>query len=169
MNYEDLDEDGGSLEEPLDSTDDEPPGDQSSDWDATDRRDWIVNGLICSVIIAVADGSLVSAAIWVGATLTRAYYGMPAIVRKARKLFDSHKKFYLGVLLGWALYPGPLVGSFGGAILPFIWNLPISSFQGALLGLIVGPITAAVVGIVFATIVLGVAWLITRQWPDLTE
>src|SRR5262245_9315787 len=107
---------------------DEPTADAPSDWDATDCRDWIANGAVCSVIIAVADGSWPNAALWLATTLARAWYGMPAFVRAAGRLSDSQKSFYLEVVLGWALYPGPLVGSFFGAIIPAIWNLPVSSF-----------------------------------------
>ena len=151
------------LFEPIDDT---PADDGASDWDGTDRRDWIVNGVVCSVIIAVVDGSGASAGLWLAATLARAYHGMPAIVRAARRLSDNQKMFYLDVVLGWALYPGPLVGSIFGALTPVICNLPISSFQGALVGLIVGPVIAAVQGVVLATLVLGVVWLVTGRRPN---
>jgi hypothetical protein len=134
-----------------------------SDWDASDRRAWIANGVVCSVIIGLADGSLLSAAAWFTGTLVRAYHGMPSIARAARRWSDSRKSFYLDVALGWSLYPGPLVGSFFGAMAPVIWNLPISSLQSAVLGLVLGPVIAAAEGVALASLVLGVVWIYTRR------
>lgn len=145
---------------------DQPAADQKSEWNATDRRDWIASGTVCAVIIAIADDSWVSAAVWLVATVGLACYGMPRVVRTASRLSDKRKSFYLDVALGWALFAGPLVGSIFGAISPVIWNLTISSFQGALIGLIAGSLFAAVQGIVLATIVLGVVWLVTGRRPD---
>jgi hypothetical protein len=150
----------------FDELSDESSHSEQSNWYSSDRRAWIANGVACSAIIALTDASLLYASVWLVGTFSRAYFGMPALVRVAKNLSDSRGSFYLDVALGWSLYPGPLVGSFFGVLAPVIWNLPISSFQGGLVGLVVGPLVAAVEGLILATFVLGVIWLFTgrRLW-----
>jgi hypothetical protein len=131
---------------------DDSTSDRARGWDAVDRRDWIIVGVVCSIIIGVVDESLVSAGIWLAASLFRAYRGIPAIFQMARRLSERRRSFLLDVMLGWALIPGPHVGSLFGTLSPVIFGLPISSFSGGLLGLVIGPIVAAIQGVVLVTV-----------------
>ena len=149
--------------EQFDQLSGEPVDLKQSDWDVSDRRAWVANGVACTTIIALTDASLVNAAVWLAGTLMRAYHGMPLIARTARRVSDAQKSFYLDVAIGWSLYPGPLVGSFFGVLAPTIWNLPVSSFQGGLIGLIVGPLIAVVLGLLLATLVLGAYTIFTGR------
>jgi hypothetical protein len=126
------------------------------DWNARDHWAWITTGALCAVIITIVDESMVSAVAWLIASVARSYHGMPAIFRLARRLSESRRSFLLYVALGWALIPGPLVGSLFGTLCPVILDLPISSFAGGLLGLIVGPVLAALEGVILVT---GIAFI----------
>jgi hypothetical protein len=149
--------------EPLDTSADDPAAERSSDMTSRGRRLWIANGVVCSFLIGALDGSVASAAVWLTAVLARAYFGLPALERAAQGL-SGVRKVYAEVALGWALVPGPIVGSFFGAVLPILWNLPVSSLQGALIGLLVGPVFAAIEGVVVVTLVASVVWLLSGRW-----
>ena len=65
---------------------------------------------------------------------------------------EWRRSYLLDVAPGWALIPGPLVGSIIGTLSPLIFGLPISSFAGGLLGLLVGPVVAALQGQILVSI-----------------
>ncbi len=130
---------------------DKPVAADDTEWNDGDRLAWIIVGVICAVIIAIVDGSPISAAIWLVMSLFRAYHGMPKARQMARRLSEKKRSFLLDVILGWALIPGPIVGSLFGTLSPILFDLPISSFSGGLLGLLAGPIFAALEGVIIAS------------------
>jgi hypothetical protein len=117
------------------------------EWDAVDRWSWIAVGVLCALIIWIVDDSPISALAWLAMSLLRTYHQMPAIFMTVGRLSGRRQSFLLDVALGWALIPGPLVGSLFGTLSPIIFGLPVSSFAGGLLGLLIGPVVAAVEGI----------------------
>ena len=88
---------------------------------------------------------------------------MPTIFRAAGRLSDRRQTFLLDVALGWALIPGPLVGSLFGVLSPIIFDLPVSSLTGGLLGLLVGPVVAAIEGILLASAFAFVLRIVTGK------
>jgi hypothetical protein len=85
-------------------------------------------------------------------SVVRAYHGMPVVFRAAGRLSERMRTLLFDVALGWALIPGPLVGSIFGTLSPVIFGLPISSFTGGLLGLVIGPVAAAVEGVLLVSL-----------------
>jgi hypothetical protein len=143
------------------------------EWDAGDRRLCLGLGVVCAGIIGILDESTLSVVEWMVVILLLGYHGMPAIFWMAGRLHEKHPSMFLGVALGWALIPGPPVGMLFGTLSPVIFGLPISSQAGGLLGLVVGPIVAALEGLtiflVFAVhcrvvcFVFGVTWRVVMR------
>jgi hypothetical protein len=144
--------------------------------DAGDRFDsiaWAVWGVVCAWIIGAADDSVASALLWSTGSIVIGDRVLPVLSRRAEVMSERYRWDLLDVVFGWGLGPGPLVGGFFGALVPLIWELPITTFQGGLIGLVLGPIVAAVEGLVVFSMVLIIWWAITgrmmpgtRLWPS---
>jgi len=125
---------------------------------------WSINGLLCGAIIAFADQSLFSAALWMAVSLWFGLIVLPELFRCAGKISQRRRSLWLAVVFGWALVPGPLVGSAFGALCPLLWEAPITALEGAIIGLFVGPILTPLEGLsIVAVVVVGV-WLFTGKW-----
>jgi hypothetical protein len=136
---------------------------QKTDWSPGDRRTWMAFGAVCAVVIAAGDGSLAAGALWMVVAWIGADPIMPAVIGRARRLSDQCGSFYGQVALGWAVYTGPMVGSVQGALFPIVLDVPLSSFECAILGLVLGPVCAAAVGVLLATVVCTGFWLWTGK------
>lgn len=148
--------------QPLDSVA-PAPEDAEVDWDSADRRAWLLAGIFGAAVIAIEDGCWSSSLFWLLGSWVRAYYGMPAVIRVVRRVIDPHRHLFLGTAAGWALYPGPLVGGCFGVLVPWIWGVPLSALAAGLLGLVLGPILAAGLGLMVAIVL----WLFLRLlWPE---
>lgn len=90
---------------------------------------------------------------------------MTLSIRAAGRLSDRRRSFLLEVALGWALIPGPLAGSLFGTLSPIIFDLPVSSFAGGLLGLLIGPVVAAIEGIILVSAFSLVLRIVTGKPP----
>ncbi len=123
-------------------------------WDGSDRTAWLISGLIGAFIIARSDRDLLSAVLWLLGSVIRGWQTLPRLINATRQ-WAMKCHFLVGVAIGWALIPGPLVGSLAGLLAPLIYDLPLTSFQCGLIGLFVGPIVAAVEGVVVAILFFG--------------
>ena len=74
----------------------------------------------------------------------------PALMRCARAISGGRECFLRDVIFGWALVPGPLVGIAFGVLTPAVFQWPILCFWGGVLGLFVGPVVAAIEGVLVA-------------------
>lgn len=133
--------------------------------DSFDANTWAVFGVVCGLIIGQTDDSLASALLWSTGSIVFGERILPALVRRAERVLERQGRggFFLGVCFGWGLVPGPLVGSLFGALAPTLWELPVTSLQGACLGLVLGPIAAMAQGLITAVLVLGIVKLATGR------
>jgi hypothetical protein len=140
--------------------------------DKYDSWVWAVWGVVGAWIIGVADESMITALLWSTGSIVFGDRLLPGLMSRAERLSERYRWDLLDVVFGWGLVPGPLVGSAFGVLAPLLWELPITSFQGGLIGLVLGPILAAVEGLVFFSMVL-IIWRAvtgrmmpgTRLWP----
>jgi hypothetical protein len=130
---------------------DDPP---NKPWDRIDRAAWLIAGLIGAFVIATADRDPISAVLWLIGSVIRGWQTIPRIVASARTWGET-RHFLVIVALGWALIPGPLFGSIAGVLAPLIWDLPITSFQGGLIGIFACPIVDATEGLVLVSLFFG--------------
>jgi hypothetical protein len=116
--------------------------------------------------IALIDGSLIEAVLWLGMSKALAWLCLPPIVRLAERGSGDPKRFWLDVALGWALVPGPVVGCLFGLVSAPLWGWP-SAFLGCLVWFLLGPLVAAVEGLVIGGLLVGVVFACTGKRLDL--
>lgn len=132
----------------------------------SDAAVWSLNGLCCGLVIGWVDQSPTSGVCWLAVCWAVGRVGLPALVRRAEQVSQRRRSFWLDVVLGWALIPGPLVGSAFGAVCPLLWQMHFTALQGAFMGLLVGPLLAPLEGLLFAALVVGAIWLATGERLD---
>ncbi|HEY7313933.1 MAG TPA: hypothetical protein VH643_31575 [Gemmataceae bacterium] len=141
--------------------------------DKTLSTPWAVCGVVCAWIIGATDDSVATALLWSMGSIVFGDRILPALMSRAHRVSEHSHWDLRDVVFGWGLVPGPLVGSCFGVVAPLLWELPITSFQGGLIGLILGPIFSAVEGLVIFSMVL-VIWRVvsgrmmpgTHLWPS---
>jgi hypothetical protein len=131
-----------------------------------DAAVWMINGILIGLLIAAVDRSLLGTVGWAAFCGWFGRTALPKLENSTKRLFDRRPNFWCEAACGWALVPGPLVGSAFGALLTFAWQLPLTIWQGALLGLIVGPVLAVLEGLVVVTLAVAVHRLVTGKRLD---
>lgn len=127
---------------------------------AFDRRSWTALAVV-SLIVVFANDGILNSAIWWLVIRFFATRIVPRIYQWGHARLDQSDGLYLGVILGWALVPGPLVGVLFGTILPAIYDCGLSSLAGGLIGLVLGPCFAVVQGLCIVGVIDGIFWLVT--------
>lgn len=135
-------------------------------WSSGDTATWITCSVVCAAMISIGDESVLSGALWLGISLPFGKVVLPRLFRWGANLSERHPNFWRDAALGWALVPGPLVGCFFGCLGPLCWNWPMTSLQGSMLGLAIGPLFAIGEGLGLATLVISAAWLVTGKRLD---
>src|SRR5207253_595152 len=94
---------------------------------------WSVCGAVSALGVGLIDASVGWAALWLGVSLAFA-----CLVRLARKVSATRRCFWLDVVFGWGLVPGPIAACFVGLLPPLLWGWPGTAFEGCLLGFLLG-------------------------------
>ena len=114
---------------------------------------------IAFVAVLVNDHAILPAIFWLVALPIYRFKVLPL----TESIFSNHKddgiSFWLGVAAGWAFVTGVPTGVLLGSIVPIFENIGISSNQGAMLGLVLGPVFSACMGLTVASIVNLYLWL----------
>jgi hypothetical protein len=116
--------------------------------------------------VALFDRSLLSGLAWLAISVPFGRYVLPKLMQWAHRLYAVHPNLWLSLVFDWGMFPGPPVGPLFGALSPVIFDLPVTSLQGAILGLVVGPIVSAAEGFAVTLFFWLVFGLITRMRPD---
>lgn len=126
-----------------------------------ERVMWALIAAVSTMIVCSNDGLTVTTALWLLGIVTFGQVALPLTFRRAHDLVNRNENLYLGVVVGWGLVPGPVVGVIFGVLLPSIYDCGLTSFAGGLVGLIVGPCFAIVQGLVIVSIVDLTIWIVT--------
>ena len=144
-----------SIDNAAPDSDDEP-------FSTFERRWWTVLAVVSTVTVFANDG-VVHALLWLLAMMVLATLIVPRMYRRAHASLERSDDLYLGVVFGWALVPGPLVGILFGTILPAVYDCGLSSLIGGFMGLLLGPCFAVIEGLSIVFVVDAVFWLVTGR------
>lgn len=127
-----------------------------------ERVVWAGIAVGSTLVVLLHDGPMTTTIAWLLGILFFGQFALPAAFRFAHKFVSRNDNLYLGVICGWGLVPGPFVGVLAGVLIPFVYNLELSSFAGGLIGIIFGPCVAIIEGLLIVATVDAVVWLATR-------
>jgi hypothetical protein len=130
---------------------------------------WSASGTVTGMGIGLLDRSVLLGVLWAAVSVAFGVLGIPRIARLAERLIATRRCFWRDVVLGWVLVPGPIAACFAGLLPPFLWDWPGSAFESCLLGLAVGPIFAAVEGLVIVCVLVVGIWAFTGKRLDLMQ
>jgi len=136
---------------------------QQEEFDRFERVTWLVLPSVSSLVVLAAEQSVVLAVLWLTLTMTFGQVALPVLFRRARSVSQQSNCFFRDVIFGWALVPGPTVGILAGVILPFVYDWPVGSFFGGLVGLALRPVFAAIEGVTLVGFISIVIWLVTGK------
>lgn len=128
---------------------------------AFERVVWTLIAAFSTVVVWLSDGLVFIAGLWLLGIVAFGQLALPWIFRRAHDFVSRNDNLYVGVILGWGLVPGPLVGVLFGVLLPFIYDCGLGSFAGGLIGMIVGPCFAVFQGLTIVCIVDAAVWITT--------
>lgn len=123
-------------------------------------KDWITSGAIAAILVGILDRSLFHAIAYLMANIAVGLLVLPIVARQEQK----PSRFLRDVALGWAFVPGPVVGQIGGALTPAFLDIPVSAFVAALIGMVAGPVFAAVEGLIVVSLFVVGYRLLTGTW-----
>jgi len=98
--------------------------------------------------------------VWLGIALVFGHYVLPLLAGTARNFWDAEDYRTLNQTTGWGILLGPMVGSLCGVVVP----LPITPFQGGIIGLATGSVLFSTICI---TLILPVR-LLADSWHRLS-
>lgn len=124
---------------------------------------WVCASIGSSLLVADADHSAWRGIIWFAILMLFARCILPSLARQSISTIQRHDNFWLGAALGWAIVVGFPVGMCFGVLLAWVYEWPGSAMMWGLVGLVIGPIGAALEGLVVAAIVVGVCLLVTGR------
>ena len=113
------------------------------------------------MVVWLNDGLVFTTGLWLLGNVAFGQLALPLVFRRADDFVNRNENLYLGVIFGWGLVPGPVVGVLFGVLLPFIYDCGLSSFAGGLVGLIVGPCFAVLQGLTIVFIIDVAMWIAT--------
>jgi hypothetical protein len=122
-------------------------------FDTFERVVWAVIAALSTMIVCLNDGLIFTTGLWLLGIVVFGQLALPLLFRRAHGFVNCNENLYLGVVVGWGLVPGPIVGVIFGVLLPFIYDCGLTSFSGGLVGLIVGPFFAVIEGLVLVAAV----------------
>jgi hypothetical protein len=125
-----------------------------------EQRSWTALAVLSAGVILAKDGPQ-NCVVWLLVMCLIIAVVMPRLYRWGHAYLNRSKNMYLGVIIGWALVPGPLVGILFGTICPAVLDCGISSLFGGVIGLAVGPCFAVIEGLTIVCLVDGIYWLLT--------
>jgi hypothetical protein len=97
---------------------------------------YLVSSVACAGFLSGNGGF--SWIVWLGIALVFCHYALPWLAGTA-KIFSTGGDYRtVNRIIGWGLLLGPIVGSLCGVVVPSIWELPITPFQGGVIGLATG-------------------------------
>jgi hypothetical protein len=126
---------------------------------------WWFCALVSAGGIVVLDNSFGRAGVWLGLWSAFSELCLPRLVRRAQTAGGKPGGFFLDVAMAWALLPGPLVGSQFALVSAWMWGWP-SAFLACLVWFFLGPLVAALEGLVIAAIIVGVVFVATGKRLD---
>lgn len=130
-------------------------------FDTGDRVTWVLMTAVSTLIVCVNDGLILTTALWFLGIVAFGQFILPLVFRRTHDLELLDENFYLGVIMGWGLAPGPLVGVLFGVLLPWVYDCGLSSFEGGLIGLVAGPCFTIIEGLIIASIVDVITWVVS--------
>lgn len=133
----------------------------SAIFDTGDRITWATISVASAAVIWLHDASACAALLWLWGILAFSQLALPAMYRLAYSALDENC-LLSAVVFGWA-FVGMPVGVSLGVLIPWVQDWGLSSVAGGLIGLVIGPVLAAVEGVVIAAAVDLLVWLITGR------
>lgn len=133
----------------------------SSIFGTGDRIAWAMISLVSAMVVWLHDASALTALLWLWGILAFSQLALPAMYRSASSALGENN-LLCAVVCGWA-FVGMPVGVILGVLIPWAQGWELSSVAGGLIGLVIGPMLAAVEGVVIALSVDLLAWLITGR------
>ena len=122
---------------------------------------WAVIAALSTIVVWLNDGLVITTGLWLLGIVAFGQLAPPLVFRRADDFVNRNENLYLGVIFGWGLVPGPVVGVIFGVLLPFIHDCGLSSFAGGVVGLIVGPCFAVLQGLTIVSIIDVAVWIAT--------
>ncbi len=127
--------------------------------DILDSVYWFGIATIAFVAVLVNDHAIIPAIFWLVAIAIYRFQVLLFTESISSNSKDDGISFWLGVAAGWAFVAGVPTGILLGSIVPIFESIGISSNQGAMLGLVLGPALSACMGLTLASIVNLYLWL----------
>jgi hypothetical protein len=126
-----------------------------------ERVVWAVIAALSTMVVWLNDGLVFTTGLWLLGIVAFGQIALPLVFRRAHNFVNHYENLYLGVIFGWGLVPGPLIGVFFGVLLPFIYDCGLSSFAGGLVGILIGPCFAVIQGLTIVSIIDVAVWITT--------
>jgi hypothetical protein len=128
-----------------------------------ERMLWGAVAVASMHVVWLNDRSPLAAILWLLGVLAFGQLLLPPVFRWVHDIVNQRKWFWLAVICGWGLVAGLPVGIMAGVLVPYLVPCGIPSWMGGIVGLIAGPVFAAVEGVTLASILCGGFWLATGK------
>ena len=137
------------------------PGYDEKPFCTFERVEWAVIAALSTMIVCLNDGLIFTTGLWLLGIVAFGQLALPLVFRRVHDFVNRNENLYLGVVVGWGLVPGPVVGVIFGVLLPFIFKCGLSSFTGGVVGLVAGPCFAIIQGVIIVSMVDLIVWILT--------